>query len=183
MLTPMFAALLLVQAAAPPKAWTLDPARTAVRYEVIHKLHKVEGTSKKVEGRAVEADGGRVMTMLRVAVATFESGDANRDAHMQEVLDVGKFPFVTFKGVTQLQGGALPARSELSIQGELDMHGVKKAITVPVAVESTPDGVHVTGSFPVSLDEHKIERPSLLFVKVDDACTIALDLWLKEDKR
>jgi polyisoprenoid-binding protein YceI len=183
MLTPVLAALLVVQAAAPPKAWSVDPARTVVRYEVVHKLHRVQGVSKKVEGRAVVGEGARVMTMLRVPVTSFQSGDGNRDAHMQEAMEVGKYPFVTFKGVAQLaEPFALPPRSELSLQGELDLHGVKKPLTVPVTVESTPDGVHVTGSFPFSLDAYNVERPSLLFVKVDDACRILFDLWLKEEK-
>jgi hypothetical protein len=38
------------------------------------------------------------------------------------------------------------------------------------------------GSFDASLDAHGIERPSLLFAKVDDACRIEVDLLLRGPK-
>lgn len=48
----------------------------------------------------------------------------------------------------------------------------------------TGGSLRVTGGFDVSLDAHKIERPSLLFVKVEDACHLAVDLiLLPEQKR
>ena len=50
-------------------------------------------------------------------------------------------------------------------------------------VEPGPAGLRVRGSFQVSLESFRIERPSLLFVKIDDACRIDLDLLLREEKR
>jgi hypothetical protein len=51
---------------------------------------------------------------------------------------------------------------------------------VPVTVEFAADGsARVKGKLAISLDAHRVERPSLLTIKIDDACTIDLDLLLR----
>jgi polyisoprenoid-binding protein YceI len=114
-----------------------------------------------------------------VPVATFRSGDANRDTHMLEVVQAGKFPFATVKVILPLgPDRELPEKAVMA-DGEIDFRGVKKRTTVPITLARQPDGsIRVRGSFDVSLDAHGVERPSLLFVKVDDACRIHLDLEL-----
>jgi len=176
----MFLIALLVAAAAAPGTWSVDPAASSLRYVVVHKLHKVDATSKEVEGKALVKPDGTVLTEVRATVASFKSGDGNRDEHMLEVMNTGTFPMVIFKGKAQVGAdGALPD-GPLTMQGQVELHGVKKPYSVPLTVAAQPDGsIHITGAFDVSLDGHGIERPSLLFVKVDDACHIDVDLVLR----
>ena len=156
-----------------------DPAASTLRYVVTHKLHQVDATSKEVEGKAVVRADGTVMTEVRAQVASFKSGDGNRDEHMLEVMNVGSFPFVVFKGLAHVGSGTGPVLP----QGQVELHGVKKPYSMPVTVEAQPDGsLHVKSAFEVSLDAHGIERPSLLFVKVDDVCRIDVDLLLRKAK-
>jgi polyisoprenoid-binding protein YceI len=187
MLAPILALLL---SAGPPagKAFAVDAAASTVRYHVVHKLHAVDAKSSRVEGKAILQPDGKIVAMVRLPVASFESGDGNRDAHMLEVMETGRFPFVVFKGIAQLDGAAAspsarPAKVELRMPGELELHGVRRAVTVPITLEFRPDGtVAARGTFEVSLDAHRIERPSLLFVKVDDVCRIDVDLVAREVK-
>ena len=182
------AAALAVAAAPGLRTFSVDPGASAVRYHVVHKLHRVEATSSRLEGKAVIQPDGRLLVMARAPVASFDSGDGNRDAHMQEVMESGRFPFVVLKAVARLDGVALTASTaprtvEVKLEGELDLHGVKRPLAVPVQVELRPDGTaRARASFDVSLDAHGIERPALLFVKVDDACRIDVDLVLREEK-
>jgi polyisoprenoid-binding protein YceI len=87
---------------------------------------------------------------------------------------------VVFKGVGKVAlpaPGAKPAT--LALRGELDFHGVKRPVEVPVTVEVDRDGsARVRGKLTVSLEAHRIERPSLLMIKLDDACVVELDLKL-----
>ena len=39
--------------------------------------------------------------------------------------------------------------------------------------------VRVKGRMTVSLDAHRVERPSLLTIKIEDACVVDLDLLLR----
>jgi polyisoprenoid-binding protein YceI len=187
-------ALALVVAASPAassaeaQSFTLDPAASAVAYHVIHKLHRVEGRSAALEGKAVLQPDGKLLAMVRAPVSSFDSGDRNRDTHMQEVMETSRFPFVVVKGVAQLDGALLAVAQkattvEVKLQAELDLHGVRQPMTIPLTVELRPDGTaRVKGAFEVSLEKHRVERPSLLFVKVDDACQVELDLLLRAAK-
>jgi polyisoprenoid-binding protein YceI len=140
----------------------------------------VDGTSRSVEGKAVLDPDGKVRAMVRIPVQSFDSGDSNRDAHMLEILEAGRHPHVTFKGVgtVTLPSPAGKAQST-TLRGELDFHGVKRSVEVPVTVDFGRDGAaRVRGKLTVSLEAHRIQRPSLLLVKLDDDCTIAFDLLL-----
>jgi polyisoprenoid-binding protein YceI len=171
---------LLVATGADPQVLVLDPAASAVRFHVNHKLHQVDGVSKGAEGKAIVDADGTVRTMVRIPVQSFDSGDANRDSHMLETLQAGTFPNVVFKGVGKVSGAAPGGKPvDVTLRGELDFHGVKRAVSVPVTVEFGRDGsARVRGQLVVSLEAHQIERPSLLMVKLDDDCTITFDLKL-----
>jgi polyisoprenoid-binding protein YceI len=170
---------LILAAVAAPGTWTVDSAHSELRYAVTHKLHKVDATSKEAEGKAVLRPDGTLMVEVRAPVASFKSGDGNRDEHMLEVMNVGAHPFVVFKGVGRLPDGNGP----LQLQGQVELHGVKTPAPVSLSLAAQPDGsLRVEGSFDVSLDAHGIERPSLLFAKVDDACRIVVDLLLRGPK-
>jgi polyisoprenoid-binding protein YceI len=178
-MTSLAAALALALSAS--GAFVVDPSRSVVRFHLDHKMHAVDGKSSQIEGKAVVGEDGRVMAMVRIAAASFGTGDGNRDAHMRETLEVSKFPFVVFKGVTSLtvpvaHGKPVPVK----LQGELDFHGVKQTMELPAEVSFGDDGgARVRLAFPVSLDAHRIERPSLLFVKVDDQLKLEVELELK----
>src|SRR5262249_34771231 len=69
-------------AQAPSASFNVDTAESSVVYHLVHKLHKFDGTSKKLDGKAVILSDGRAQVMLRVPVESFDSGNVNRDAHM-----------------------------------------------------------------------------------------------------
>jgi polyisoprenoid-binding protein YceI len=180
-------ALILLLAAPSPsptaRTFAVDASASTLRYRVVHRLHTVEAASLQAEGKVVLQPGGRLLVMVRAEVASFASGDANRDAHMQEVLDVARFPHVIFKGIADAAGlsGGTATADPLPIDGELELHGVKQRLRVPVRVELRPDGTaHVRASLDVSLDAHRVERPALLFVKVDDLFRVEVDLLLRQ---
>ncbi len=175
------AALALLAAGAPEREiLSVDPAASVVRFHVNHKLHEVDGASKSIEGKVVLEPDGRVLAMVRIPIASFDSGDANRDSHMRETLEAGRFPYVVFKGVSTAVALAAQGRTTPTLKGELEFHGVKQPVEVPVSVELGRDGsAKVKGKMRISLEAYRIERPSLLFVKLDDECAIELDLVLK----
>jgi polyisoprenoid-binding protein YceI len=183
MLTAIAALSLLLAAGAERQVLAIEPGASPVRFQLNHKLHQVNGVSRGAEGKAILEPDGQVRTMVRIPVQSFDSGDANRDSHMLEALQAGRHPFVIFKGV-----GALPHRpagspAELQLRGELEFHGVRRPVEVPVTVELGADGsARVRGRLPVSLEAHGLERPSLLTVKVDDDCAIDFDLRLGRDR-
>lgn len=179
-------ALALLAGAPPARAAEPAPLDLAVRpgstlsYRLVHKLHVVTGVSRAVEGKARLLSGGAVQVVVRSRVDAFDSGNGNRDAHMLEATEAARFPFVTLKAVGALAPPeAYPARVEVRLTGELTFHGVSRPVEVPVSVAfASPREATVTASLPISLDAHGVERPSLLFVKVEDAVVVTASLTL-----
>jgi len=143
---------------------------------VIHKLHEVRGTTKTVEGRALAQPDGSVRVQVRAKVATFDSGNSNRDAHMREVTHEATHPYAEVRGT--MSGVTLPltAPREVKLHAQVELNGEKRPVEVPAKLEPSARGVRVTFSFPISLDAFKVERPQLLLIKVDDQAVIAGDL-------
>lgn len=166
-------ALALVTAAsAQAEEWVQKSGE--VQYRIIHKLHAVDGKSSKVEAIAVLGDAG-LKVMARAPVASFDSGNGNRDAHMLEAVEAGKYPYVV---VRLLAPGFVlppaPQKVELPVQAEVELHGVKVRQPVTLSLERVDERtVNVRFAFPTSLTAHKVERPSLLFVKVNDDLQIS----------
>lgn len=157
---------------APAQAQQLSGSGT-VEYQVVHKFHKVSGRSKAMAVRGtVDASGLKVMA--RAQVGTFDSDNTNRDEHMMETVEGAKYPWVAVRIASA--GYKLPTSAnttKIMVQGAVELHGVTVNHPIDLRVE-TKDGVHfqVHFEFVESLTAHEIERPSLLFVPVDDAITI-----------
>jgi hypothetical protein len=145
----------------------------SVEYRLVHKFHTISATSHAMAVRGtVDASGLKVMA--RAQVGTFDSGNSNRDAHMMEAVEGEKYPWSVVRAV--LPGFKLPSAAgstKISVQASVELHGVAVTHPVDITLESK-DGVHFQArfTFSESLTAHKIERPSLLFVPVDDIITI-----------
>ena len=144
-----------------------------VSYTVVHKFHKVKGTSKFLVVKALVDDSGLQFT-ARALVTSFDSGNSNRDAHAMEVVDPAHFPYVTVKGAQR--GFKLPApgaKANMTLSADVDLHGVVVTHPIKLTVEAK-DASHVKIGFRFSesFTAHKMERPSLMFIAVEDAIQI-----------
>lgn len=114
-----------------PGTWTLDMSHSEIGFSVRHA-----GISK-VRGRFTEAQAeARVGQSLAdssvhaaVSTASFNSGDANRDAHVrgEDFFDVEKFPEMTFRG-TSIEGDG----EDYTLTGDLTIKGVTRPIELEV---------------------------------------------------
>lgn len=150
---------------------SLKLAGGELSYTLTHKLHEVKGVSHEAEGRAVRRDAG-VLVQVRARVASFESGNGNRDVHMREVTHEPSHPFVELKGMVADVPWPLEGPVERPVQASVQLNGVTERITFPVTLRPEEGGVRAIFSFPISLQRFQIETPSLLLVKADDAVRI-----------
>lgn len=156
-------------------------ANGSLSYKLIHKFHEVVGTSRKVEGKARLLSNGTTQIMVRVPVESFSSENSNRDAHMLEVVEAQKFPTVELKALANAVQipAKFPGTVKAKVKGVVTFHGVQKPEDVDVAV-TFADASHAeaVASFTISLEAYGVERPSLMFVKADDAVKIDTKLSL-----
>jgi polyisoprenoid-binding protein YceI len=163
--------------------YSVDTGASKVTYTMVHKLHKWDGTSRKAEGRARVLPDGKAQVGVRIPVESFDSANANRDAHMKETVQAATYPIVELKAVGD--GVVAPAGGTGAVTRtfhcEISWHGVKQTMEIPVKMTFEADGkIRANAKFMVSLESFKIERPSLMFVKVDDSMALDVDLIFKK---
>ena len=148
---------------------TYETSASSVKYSMVHKLHSWEGVSKelKVATKWNEQKNEIEQISIVVNVATFNSGLSSRDSHMMEVLDGLTYPRVLFSSsnIQYTPDGIL-------VKGKLQFHGVERMIETKVKLEKQNRKLVFSGSLPVLLEDYKVERPGLLFVKVDNLVKI-----------
>ncbi|HEY0838641.1 MAG TPA: YceI family protein [Vulgatibacter sp.] len=144
-----------------------------VEYVLTHKLHQVVGTSSEPEVVLVMDDAG-LKVMARAKVTSFKSGNGNRDAHALEAIDAANHPLVVVRGVAPgFKPPASPGVVKVPVKAEVELKGVSIPRDIEVTLDfKGPDLAEATFSFPESLEAHKVERPSLMMIKVEDALEI-----------
>jgi polyisoprenoid-binding protein YceI len=160
----------------------LSLARGSLTYTVVHKLHEVKGTSQTMQGAAKVQPGAPTIVQVRVPVATFDSGNSNRDEHMREATHETAHPNVELRGTLPPMTLPLAGERQVTLDATLEMNGIVQRHSIPVTLRPQDSGVEARFSFPISLDAYRIERPELLLIKVDDKCVVDGDLVFAERK-
>jgi len=109
--------------------WNLDPAHTMVEFKVRHMMiANVKGRFSKVSGVLVldEAKPANSRVEASIEAASIATLDDQRDAHLKsaDFLDVEKHPTLSFKST----GIGAVGNGELSIEGDLTIHGVTRKV-------------------------------------------------------
>ena len=116
--------------------YTLDPAHTRVGFVARHAMvTKVRGSFDEFEGSATVdgADLGASSVTLTIDVASIDTRNAQRDAHLRsgDFLGAEQFPTITFASTSVRETG--PASFDLV--GDLTIKGVTTSVTVPFEFE------------------------------------------------
>jgi len=151
------------------------PASSSLVFHLVHKMHKVDGSTHKLEGKARLLPDGKAQVMVRAPSESFDTGNVNRDAHMKEAIEAAKYPWVELKALGEgvKPPATFPSTEKKTFKAQLSFHGVQNVFDLPVDITwESPTKVRATTTFAISLDGYKVERPSLMFVKVDDQLKI-----------
>jgi polyisoprenoid-binding protein YceI len=136
-----------------------------ISYAGKHPFHSWRALSKDINCVITfDDDYLRVETVAVSAKAlSFDSRNTNRDSHALEMIEALIFPKINFTSadITQREGIML-------IKGSLNFHGVTRPLIVEAKSITEGNQIMVEGSFPVKLQDFKVNRPSLLFVKVEE---------------
>ncbi len=196
--TTAIAVLFLVQitASAPVKFMaTSRDGKNVIKFVSKAPLETIEGVTSRIEGNLdVDlANPAAATGQLEVDLTTLKTGIDMRDQHLRErFVHTDSFPKATFRltKVTKLGAPTLTDAQPVNIeaQGEMTIHGVTKPVaasgTVTYMKESEAtqarlpgDLIHVDVVFPILLSDFNIERPKMLFMKLSDNVTIAVDVF------
>lgn len=119
--------------------WNIDPAHTIAEFKVKHMMiANVKGQFSKVSGVLTldESDLANSRVEVSIEAASIETRDGQRDAHLKsaDFFDVEKFPTLQF----QSNGISLVRDGELSVTGDLTIHGVTRKVSFAVEGPTPP---------------------------------------------
>jgi len=127
--TALIAVLLTSAAARADKAWIFEPGQTLVHVQMGPARARISATSLHLAGRVIEQSAGGVKAEIHVALASFGTGLPARDEKLQQKSDAERFPEIVF------EGKAPPTDDgTLRFEGTIKLHGVSRAVTVPVEI-------------------------------------------------
>lgn len=132
----------MTTAAAPQTAvstWNIDPVHTVAEFKVKHMMiSNVKGHFAKVTGKLTldESDSAKSTVDATIDAASLETRDPQRDGHLKspDFLDVEKFPTLDFKST----GISVAKPGELTVEGDLTIHGVTRKVTFDVEGPTPP---------------------------------------------
>jgi len=110
----------------PTGTYNVDPAHSNVGFEVKHMgIATVRGSFKQFEG-SVDASGDAPRLEGTVDVTSVDTGDANRDGHLQapEMFDTAQYPRISFHSTAT----SVDADGSITLNGEITIKGVTKPI-------------------------------------------------------
>ncbi len=93
---------------------------------------------------------------MAIDVASINTGNAmmNKHAKGDEWFDAAKFLEIKFTSKKIVKNGAT-----YQVTGDLEMHGVKKEITIPFSFQTKGAGATFSGKFSVKRSDFKIGKP------------------------
>jgi len=140
-----------------------------ITYFGVHYLHKWEGSTSDVKGVvSYDKNIDQYECSISVPLSTFSSGNDNRDSNMLVYCKAFDFPNINFQS-TSIKVN----ESTLEIEGKIEFAGEEKEIKTNAKLNSLDNNLFtIEGELDILLSEFKVERPSLLFVEIEDLVKI-----------
>lgn len=112
--------------------FVIDPVHSDASFQVRHFVSKVRGRFTDFSGTIVgdPAKPAAATVEFTVKTASIDTAQPARDKHLRsaDFFDAEKFPEITFKSTKITSTG----KDKYDVAGTLTMHGVSKAVTLPV---------------------------------------------------
>ncbi len=143
-----------------------------IEYSIKFVLNNVKGETKDVSGK-MRCEDSLCDFIATVPVKSFDSNNSQRDQHMTEVTEIDKYPLASAEGKFPEDEFL---KGNFKFRAKINFHGVEKEYTIEV---KRKDGKS-TGFFVLLLEDHKIVRPKLFAVPIDNEAKINFSFIWKE---
>ena len=136
------AAVLTVGTARAAENYKVDPVHSSVNFGIRHaNIGNVYGRFDDFSGAVTmdDADAAKDSISFEIQAASVNTRVAKRDEHLRspDFLNAKQYPKIIFKSTSVKKG----ENNTLEVTGDLTLHGVTRAITIPVQILGT-------GQFP-----------------------------------
>jgi polyisoprenoid-binding protein YceI len=144
--------LLSVALASAAERYVISRQKSQFQFKAYSLLNNALGTFHTFSGEIV-ADAQQLsdsQVYFVIDAASLDTNNAKRDKHLrsEDFLFVERYPKITFTSTDISKDGF-----SYAVQGDLEIRGVTKRITITVRVEQRPDEIVVQGSIALNRQE------------------------------
>ncbi|HTR28450.1 MAG TPA: YceI family protein [Puia sp.] len=136
-----------------PQNWQIGQG-----YSISFSSSDADGIFKDLKGSVVFDEqnpaAGKFDVVVDVASINTGNGLQNKHAKSDEWFDAAKYPTIHFISRSIAKSG-----NGYQVTGDLDMHGVKRMVTIPFTFSRSAQGGTFAGSFMVNRNDYKIGKP------------------------
>ena len=131
----------------------------------------------------VDADPTKSTVTVDIDTSTLSADDPKLTGHLKsaDFFDVAKFPHAKF-GSTQIKAGGENGATH-TVAGNLELHGVTKAISFPATIRLVGDGADVDAEFGINRRDFNIVYPGMPDDLIKDQVLIKLTVRAKKASR
>ena len=157
------------------------PEQSRITFFMQSTLHDFDGIAKEFDGFAegdIEHIAETGKGSLKIKVKSMTTNHQKRDEYMMGDMEEGKYFFITFflKSAKPSYVSEDKSKARLEITGDLEIHGTKKEVGIPVDVMTVDGRIHIIGQKEISLKDFKVKPTSFLFLRVKDKMVIKFDI-------
>jgi polyisoprenoid-binding protein YceI len=141
--------------------YVISPQKSQFQFKAYSVLAKPLGTFHSFSGDIIAGAQPLGASSVRFVIdaASIDTANARRDKHLrsEDFLFVAKYPKITFRSTAITKDG-----TGYLVQGELELHGVTKSLTIPVTLEQRQDEIVVQGSVALNRRDFGVQYNSVL---------------------
>jgi len=135
-------------------------------------MEDIEAVNTKASG-AFDVSNGNIV--FSVAMNQFQFEKALMQEHYNEnYLETEKFPKATFVGKMNM-GALADGKNSVTISGEMNLHGVKRTMTVTGIMTKIGTRIQAHAEFTLLLKDYNIKIPKAVFYNIAEEIAITVD--------
>lgn len=158
-------------------------SKSEISYFGSHPAHDWVGVTSDFKGGIVCNNLNDCTIKVRIPVDSFDSGNSSRDSNMLYYVEANKFRYVSFfSNSFSINDETLTIGSSIQIEGVIDFHGIKRNASMNVLIFPQDEFLTGIADFEIRLNDHNVDRPSLLFIPISNIIEIKCNLYCQLSK-
>lgn len=143
--------------------------------------HQVVGKNCDISAQLLPVVGGGYQVEVSIPISSFDSGDKDWDQDFRDLLKESEQPDILFhsKVLSEKEWKLLVQKSDVVMEGELNINNKKYPLTAPCKIIKVPGGVEVDGVTTVPFAKFELQPPKTaggLIAKADSDLEIHFHL-------
>ncbi|HSN48865.1 MAG TPA: YceI family protein [Flavobacterium sp.] len=164
--------------------FTVDQKSSTMTIYGTSNLHDWKTQVTKISGElGMNSTKNINVLSIKVPISSLKSGKGIMDGKTSDAFEAKKFPNIIFQLTDVVFTKVTEKESEVTLTGNLTMHGESKKFSIKSMAKITKTGDYqLRGSVPLKMTEFKMKPPTAVMgtIKTGDAVNVKYDITFKK---